>query len=110
MVCKLCVKKSPMGPCQIMGVYNKNCVYTSMLFVQPSRRTLDVTSHAIWHSIVCMDVHVHMHTHILQGEELLSACCDGSTADVSALLEKGVNVHYIDKVKRVNSIYNHMDW
>ena len=49
--------------------------------------------------IVYMDMHVQTLTHLLQGEELLYACCAGSTADVSALLEKGTDVHYIDKVK-----------
>ena len=39
----------------------------------------------------------------LQGEELLSACSAGSTADVSALLEKGTDVHLIGKVTRINA-------
>ena len=44
---------------------------------------------------------VHVCTCLFQGEELLSACSAGSTADVRALLEKGTDVHFIGKVKRV---------
>ena len=54
-------------------------------------------------------MYIHICTHLVQGEELLSACCAGSTADVSALLEKGANVHFIGKVKRVNALlYNYV--
>ena len=48
---------------------------------------------------------VHVCTCLFQGEELLSACSAGSTADVSTLLDKGANVHFIGKVKRVNAVY-----
>ena len=61
----------------------------------------DILEDTILYTLTCM----HIHTHLLQGEELLSACCVGSTADVSALLEKGADVHYIDKVERVNAVY-----
>ena len=49
-------------------------------------------------------IHVHVCTCLFQGEELLSACSAGSTTDVSALLEKGADVHFIGKVKRVNTL------
>ena len=50
-------------------------------------------------------IHVHVCTCVFQGEELLSACSAGSTTDVSALLDKVADVHFIGKVKRVNTLY-----
>ena len=57
-----------------------------------------------------MHVHIYVHTHLLQGEELLSACYAESTADVSALLEKRADVHFIGKVKTVNALYIHCNY
>ena len=53
----------------------------------------------------CIHVHVNVCTFLFQVEELLSACSAGSTTDVSALLGKGADVHFISKVKRVNAQY-----
>ena len=46
----------------------------------------------------------HVCTCLFQGEELLSACSAGSMTDVSALLEKGADVHFSGKVKIVNTL------
>ena len=70
-------------------------------------RTLDVTSRASRHLAIterAYCIRVNVCTCLFQGEELLSACSAGSTTDVSTLLEKGADVHFIGKVTRVNTL------
>ena len=91
-----------------MAVSKMYILYKYVVCTNASRDTGHMQSGILEDPIVYMDMHVHIRTHILQGEELLSACCAGSTADVSALLGKGADVHFIGKVERVNALlYNY---